>query len=168
MGDAHVSFTCMDLALSNDEQVIREWMFATWNACLQHSQTSFLTCSFCSLQLTRAGLSCLRPTVGISCATFMAQSMTCARPLRFIPMCVSWTFARRYTQCRVVWSPNNSYVYCTSQDHSVCIWEVATQRLVHRLKGHTKTLRDVDLVPSTGALVTGSFDRSLRYWSNAL
>ena len=23
MGDAHVSFTCMDLALSNDEQVIR-------------------------------------------------------------------------------------------------------------------------------------------------
>jgi hypothetical protein len=25
MGDAHVSFTCMDLALSNDEQVIDSW-----------------------------------------------------------------------------------------------------------------------------------------------
>ena len=75
---------------------------------------------------------------------------------------------RRYTQCRVAWSPNNSYVYCTSQDHTVCVWEVATQRLVHRLKGHTKTLRDIDVVPSSGALVTGSFDRSLRFWSNHL
>jgi WD40 repeat protein len=72
----------------------------------------------------------------------------------------------RYTQCRVAWSPNNAYVYCTSQDHTVCVWEVATQRLVHRLKGHTKTLRDIDVVPSSGALVSGSFDRSLRFWSN--
>jgi len=56
------------------------------------------------------------------------------------------------------------YVYGSGQDNAVHVWEVATQREVAQLRGHTKVVRALDFSIHANALVTASYDKTLRVW----
>ena len=61
-----------------------------------------------------------------------------------------------YSQPRHCWDPSGNYIYSvsdhlakvyyvliamqTSQDKSICVWEIRTQDIVCRLQGHTGTV----------------------------
>eukprot|EP01052_Picozoa_sp_SAG31_P007241 SAG31_NODE_343_length_17426_cov_35.294443_9_plen_131_part_00 len=67
---------------------------------------------------------------------------------------------------RCLWHPSMLYVYCTAQDNTVHVWEVATQKPVGRLEGHSKCVRALAALPVDNgcALATASYDKSVRLW----
>jgi WD40 repeat protein len=65
---------------------------------------------------------------------------------------------------RAGFSGCGAFVYCTSEDRTVCVWELATQRLVHKLTGHSHTVRDLSLHPTLPLVATTSFDKSVKLW----
>ena len=67
-----------------------------------------------------------------------------------------------FSNPRCLWHPSGLYVYCTGQDNAVHVWEVATQKHVARLTGHSKCVRG--LVSGAEGLVTCSYDQTVRLW----
>ncbi|XP_065828803.1 uncharacterized protein [Oscarella lobularis] len=70
-----------------------------------------------------------------------------------------------FSQPRHCWHRNSQYIYATSQDKIVCVWEVSTQRIVARLEGHQARVRDLHYCADLNALVSCSFDGTVRVWS---
>eukprot|EP00727_Mastigamoeba_balamuthi_P008285 m51a1_g4079 hypothetical protein (400) ;mRNA; r:17732-19264 len=70
-----------------------------------------------------------------------------------------------YSNPHHVWHPSGKYIFSTSQDNRVHVLEVATQKRVSALAGHKKVVRSIDLDVSTGMLVTGSYDSTIKFWS---
>jgi WD40 repeat protein len=69
-----------------------------------------------------------------------------------------------YSQPKVAWA-TGSYVYGNTQDDSVvCVWDVASQKLVDKLAGHAAPVRDLASGPTSNMLVTTAFDKSTRLW----
>jgi hypothetical protein len=52
-------------------------------------------------------------------------------------------------------------------DHTVQLWDVATGRLVARLKGHEGKVKCLAFAPDGSRLASGSFDRTVRLWDVA-
>jgi glucose repression regulatory protein TUP1 len=61
-------------------------------------------------------------------------------------------------------SPDGRWVAAGSLDTVVRIWEVATGKLVERLRGHRKSVYSVTFTPDGRGLVSGSLDKTLKYW----
>ncbi|XP_065184261.1 probable serine/threonine-protein kinase PkwA [Sycon ciliatum] len=72
-----------------------------------------------------------------------------------------------YSQPRHCWHPSGMYIYCTSQDKCIIVWEVATQREVARLVGHTGMLRDVSYSPELDVLVSSAMDGVVKIWKHS-
>lgn len=70
-----------------------------------------------------------------------------------------------YSQPRHCWHPSGIYIYATSQDHAIIVWEVSTQKIVARLQGHTSTIRDISFSGAHGLLVSTGFDRTVMLWT---
>lgn len=70
-----------------------------------------------------------------------------------------------YSNPRCTWHPSGLYVYCTAQDNNVHVWEVATQKRIAQLEGHTKCVRGLSTMPE-GGLVTCSYDSSVTLWGH--
>eukprot|EP00053_Salpingoeca_punica_P006528 m.61621 g.61621 ORF g.61621 m.61621 type:complete len:434 (+) comp13733_c0_seq2:232-1533(+) len=70
-----------------------------------------------------------------------------------------------YSQPKHCWHPSGLYIYATNQDNSILVWEVASQRVVERLTGHTGTVRDLILAGSD-VLISCSFDKTVRIWKD--
>ena len=70
-----------------------------------------------------------------------------------------------YSQPKAVWSSNGQYVLGNTQDESVvCVWDVASQKLVEKLSGHGAPIRDLDSSPMSDMVVTTAFDKTTRLW----
>jgi len=65
---------------------------------------------------------------------------------------------------RATWSPDGRNLYCTSQDHSVLVWDVSNQAVLNRLKGHTKNVRGIDHHHTRPLLASCGFDRKMMMW----
>eukprot|EP00898_Chlorokybus_atmophyticus_P006853 jgi/Chlat1/7169/Chrsp57S06833 len=65
------------------------------------------------------------------------------------------------TQHRHAWHPDGRYIYATSSDLSVYVYDIGTQKLVHKLAGHAGIVRDLSCNPDTGMLATVSFDKTI-------
>jgi len=61
-------------------------------------------------------------------------------------------------------SPDGRWVAAGSLDTVVRIWEVATAKLVERLRGHRDSVYSVAFTPDGRGLVSGSLDKTLKYW----
>jgi COMPASS component SWD3 len=70
-----------------------------------------------------------------------------------------------FSNPRHCWSADERYVYATSQDNSIVCWEVATQRKVAQLMGHSAMVRDLHRHPTKNLLVSCGFDKTVRLWS---
>jgi glucose repression regulatory protein TUP1 len=64
----------------------------------------------------------------------------------------------------VVISPDGRWVAAGSLDAVVRIWEVATGKLVERLRGHRASVYSVAFTPDGRGLVSGSLDKTVKYW----
>jgi WD40 repeat protein len=74
-----------------------------------------------------------------------------------------------YSQPKVAWAcpttNGGSYVFGNTQDESVvCVWDVASSKLVDKLEGHGAPIRDLDSSETSDILVTTAFDKSTRVW----
>lgn len=64
-----------------------------------------------------------------------------------------------------VFSSDGMYVAASNFDGMVRIWVVRTGQLIKRMKAHTDWMFDVAFMPNCEGLVTGGFDKTLRYWN---
>jgi len=69
-----------------------------------------------------------------------------------------------YSSPRVAWSVCGQFVYSTSQDNAIYVWDVATQKIVQKLEGHTQIVRDLCRHPQFNVLATASYDKTMRLW----
>lgn len=70
-----------------------------------------------------------------------------------------------FSQPKAAWSFNGQYVMGNTQDESVvCVWDVASEKLVEKLSGHAAPIRDLYSSPSSDVLVTTAFDKTTRMW----
>ncbi|XP_031560619.1 COMPASS-like H3K4 histone methylase component WDR5A [Actinia tenebrosa] len=71
-----------------------------------------------------------------------------------------------YSQPRSCWDPSAQYIYSTSQDKSIMVWEISSQKVVEKLEGHTGIVRDLWYCEPLSVLVSCGFDGSVRFWNN--
>ncbi|KAF2073180.1 hypothetical protein CYY_005497 [Polysphondylium violaceum] len=71
----------------------------------------------------------------------------------------------QYTTTRNKIDPSGKYVYSTSQDHYLFVWEIATQKVVAKLDHHKLSVRDLDFSPNRDLLASCGFDKKVCLWS---
>lgn len=69
-----------------------------------------------------------------------------------------------YSNPKHCWHPTGLYIYSTSQNFSIVVWETATQKVVAELKGHTSNIRDLFYSPETSTLMSCGFDKTVHVW----
>ena len=71
-----------------------------------------------------------------------------------------------FSQPKNSWHESGAYIYGTSEDNTVCTWEVVTQKIVSKLEGHNGRIRDLQIVSYQGRhlVVTGGFDATVCVW----
>ena len=76
-----------------------------------------------------------------------------------------------FSQPRVAWSKNGSYIYGNAQDDgstTIIVWDIASSNIISRLEGvHRGQVRDLYSSPTSDTLVTASYDKSVKIWANA-
>lgn len=71
----------------------------------------------------------------------------------------------QYSNPRVCWSHNNTFIYATSQDRSITCWDVKSAKVVKVIKNaHDKLVRDLKYHPKEEMLMTCSYDRTVKLW----
>src|SRR3989338_6437839 len=74
----------------------------------------------------------------------------------------------QYSQPAVEWDPSGRFIYATSLDRAVYVWEVPTQQLILRLTGHTKAVSSFDILKQRGqdggTLVSCGYVQTLCYY----
>lgn len=70
-----------------------------------------------------------------------------------------------YSQPRHTISPSGQYVYSTSQDNIIYVWDLALQKIVGTFKGHTSLVRDIHYHPTKKLLASCSFDKKVVLWN---
>lgn len=123
MGDDHISFAAMDMALSADD----EWA---------------------AIATDRDQLHLMHLPTGAHMRSYFGHS------------------ADAMSMPRVAWpAAAPGLLLATSQDYSLCVYDLVSARLLHRLRGHRAVVRCLDVSPEGRFLVCGSFDKSLSIWS---
>ncbi|KAI9021249.1 WD40-repeat-containing domain protein [Hyaloraphidium curvatum] len=70
-----------------------------------------------------------------------------------------------FSQPRCAWSKDGRYIFATSDDFRIWVFEVATGRSVAQLAGHTGIVRDICYDADLTAVVSCSFDKTVRIWT---
>lgn len=68
-------------------------------------------------------------------------------------------------QTRVQWSNGAKYLYASSSDGLLCIYDSTSGDLIERVKHHKAAIRDMAMHPSANMIVTTSFDKSCLLWT---
>jgi len=74
-------------------------------------------------------------------------------------------FNDEYSQPRHCWDLTGKYIYATSQDNKIIVWDVSTQKTVASLPGHSGVVRDLVRHPTKQLLCSVSFDKSIIFWA---
>eukprot|EP01137_Pigoraptor_chileana_P021958 Opistho-2@86336 len=69
-----------------------------------------------------------------------------------------------FGQPRHCWHPSGHYIFSTSQDMCIYIWDVKTEKTVAKLSGHKGVVRDISFVPDLDVLVSCGFDHKILVW----
>jgi WD40 repeat protein/serine/threonine protein kinase len=84
---------------------------------------------------------------------------------RLVDLSRVWTMqAHRFRVYPIQFSANGRTV-ATGGDHRVCIWEVASQRLLHSLDGHQGPILGISFSPDGSRLAVSSADRTAKLWN---
>eukprot|EP00698_Gefionella_okellyi_P007776 TRINITY_DN1901_c0_g1_i2.p3 TRINITY_DN1901_c0_g1~~TRINITY_DN1901_c0_g1_i2.p3 ORF type:complete len:145 (-),score=26.00 TRINITY_DN1901_c0_g1_i2:8-442(-) len=67
-------------------------------------------------------------------------------------------------QVRCCFDLTGQYVYALAYDKTVYVFDVATERMVQRLEGHSNIARDLHHHVSLPLLASCSFDKSMKVW----
>ena len=74
-----------------------------------------------------------------------------------------------FSQPRIAWSRSGKYIYGnTQEDSSVCVWDIASAKMVNKLKSHQGQLRDIFSSQNTDTIVTSAYDKSVKVWLNEM
>jgi COMPASS component SWD3 len=65
---------------------------------------------------------------------------------------------------RASFNHTGTFVYVSSEDKSIYIYDVATATKRHVLSGHTSNVRDLSCHPCYDIIATASFDKSVKIW----
>ncbi len=65
----------------------------------------------------------------------------------------------------VAFSPDQRTLALGSEDKVVVIWDLATKRVRHRLRGHGFTVGPMTFLPDGRTLVTAGYDSTLKLWN---
>ncbi|KAN0043111.1 hypothetical protein ACTA71_010746 [Dictyostelium dimigraforme] len=75
-------------------------------------------------------------------------------------------FNDAYTTTRNVICPSGKYVFSTSQDNLIYVWEVANQKVIAKLDSHRSSVRELTFSPDNLLLASCGFDKRVTLWSN--
>jgi len=70
-----------------------------------------------------------------------------------------------FSQPRAVWHPSGKYIFGTSQDRRLYVWNVVSGEVLYTMAGHAQFVRDLCFHPTEELLLTCSYDRSIRWWA---
>ncbi|EFA76430.1 hypothetical protein PPL_10195 [Heterostelium album PN500] len=73
-------------------------------------------------------------------------------------------FNDNFCTTRNTFDVTGQYIYSTSQDNQIYVWDVSTQKVVSKLKQHTSSIRDLSIHPTLNLLASCSFDKSVCIW----
>jgi len=74
-----------------------------------------------------------------------------------------------FSQPRIAWSRSGKYIYGnTQEDSSVCVWDIASAKMVNKLKSHQGQLRDMFSSRNSDTVVTSAYDKSVKVWLNEM
>lgn len=70
----------------------------------------------------------------------------------------------------MAFSDDGELIACEGRDSStgsyyIKVWKVRTGEELHRLDGHSSTIRSIDFVPNSNVLVSGSWDKTIKFWN---
>lgn len=70
-----------------------------------------------------------------------------------------------YSQPRIAWSSNGQYILGnTQEDNSICVWDIASSKMVRKLEGHGGQIRDIFSSKVVDTVATVSYDKSVKVW----
>jgi WD40 repeat protein len=61
-------------------------------------------------------------------------------------------------------TPDDRYVVSSSDDNTLCVWDLTTGKTKTTLKGHTSVVSSVAVTPNGRHIVSGSHDNTLCVW----
>lgn len=64
----------------------------------------------------------------------------------------------------VSFSPDGKTIVAGGGDYTVRIWEVATGKMIHTLRGHKKSVDCVSFSPQGNIIASGSDDATVKLW----
>jgi WD40 repeat protein len=67
----------------------------------------------------------------------------------------------------VVFSPDGLTLALAADDRTICLWDVASGRLLTTLTGHTNRIHTLEFSPDGTVLASGGQDRTVRLWEVA-
>lgn len=70
----------------------------------------------------------------------------------------------KWSQPKVDWSSTLNYIYTTSQDNKVYVYDMSNEKNVFQLEGHTGIVRDIHRHPTKEILLTCSYDKTIKLW----
>ncbi|KAJ3155991.1 hypothetical protein HDU89_005554 [Geranomyces variabilis] len=72
-----------------------------------------------------------------------------------------------FSRPRCCWDSSGRYLFATSDDRLVYVFDVATGQVVAKLGGHSETVRCVAFDADSRRLVSCSFDKTVQIWDTA-
>jgi COMPASS component SWD3 len=75
--------------------------------------------------------------------------------------------SNEYSHPRHCWHPSGQYIYATSQNKAIHVWEVASQKIVTCLEGHSGDVRGLIYCLGMKMLFSCGFDGVVNVWSQA-
>ena len=69
-----------------------------------------------------------------------------------------------FSQPRCCWDKTGKYIFATSDDYKVWVFDVVSGNVVEKLSGHSAVIRDLKLDKEAGRVVSCGFDKNIIVW----